>query len=264
MVKRFICDVIKYNKYSVRSARSELKSEVASSYLNWLWWILEPFFFMLVYVFVFAFVFKSNTKYFPAFIFIGISVWTFFNNNMISSVRIVKNNKNIVTKVYVPKFILVINKLYTNLFKMFISFSISFLLMVFYKVPITLNVFWIFPLLIELLIITFGIMTILLHFGVYVSDLVNVVRILLRMGFFLTGVFYSIDSRIGAAYPKVAYGLNNFNPIAFLLKSFRNVLLYSKGVDVKWYFVWLILGIIISFLGVKLIYKNENSYVKVI
>ncbi len=264
MLKRFINDVKKYMRFTILSARMQLKTEVANSYLNWLWWILEPFFFMLVYVFVFAFIFKSSTKYFPAFIFIGISVWSFFNACMVTSVTLIRNNRSVVTKVYLPKFVLIISKIYVLLFKMGISMLISALLMVFYKVPITWNILWFFPLVLELIVVTFAFMTILLHFGVYVSDLVNVVRILLRMGFFMTGIFYSIQDRIGSLYPEVAYAMLSFNPIAFLLSSFRNVMLYSRGVDVKLYLIWMVVGLIISALGIKLIYKNENSYIKVI
>ncbi len=264
MLKRFIDDIKKYKRYTIIAARMQLKTEVANSYLNWLWWILEPFFFMLVYVFVFSVVFRSNTQYFPAFIFIGISVWSFFNACMVTSVSLIRNNRNVITKVYLPKFVLIISKIYVLLFKMGISMLISVVLMIIYRVPITLNILWFFPLLIELVVITFAFMTILLHFGVYVSDLVNVVRILLRMGFFMTGIFYSIEERIGALYPAVAYAMLRFNPIAFILSSFRDVMLYSKGVNVKYYLIWMVVGLLISGLGIRLIYKNENSYVKVI
>ena len=40
-MKKFIYNLKKYFKYAVYSAKAELKSEVADSYLNWLWWIIE-------------------------------------------------------------------------------------------------------------------------------------------------------------------------------------------------------------------------------
>ena len=43
---RFVKDIKKYWTYAIYSAKAELKSEVASSYLNWLWWILDPLLFM--------------------------------------------------------------------------------------------------------------------------------------------------------------------------------------------------------------------------
>ena len=108
LMKRFIRDIKKYFGFSVVSAKAQLKSEVANSYLNWLWWILDPICFMLIYTFIFGYVFKAKEPYFPIFIFIGLSMWDFFNRMINQSVRIVKTNKPIVSKVYLPKYIVVL------------------------------------------------------------------------------------------------------------------------------------------------------------
>ena len=39
-MKKFFRDMKKYRWYLLYAARSELRSEVAGSYLNWIWWIL--------------------------------------------------------------------------------------------------------------------------------------------------------------------------------------------------------------------------------
>ena len=78
-MKRFWRDLTSHYRYAIYSAKSELKSEVANSYLNWIWWVLEPFCFMLIYAFIFGVVFEAREQYFPAFIFIGITAWDFFN-----------------------------------------------------------------------------------------------------------------------------------------------------------------------------------------
>ena len=49
MLNRAFHDLKKYFRYSVVSAKSKLRAEVANSYLNWLWWILDPLCFMLIY-----------------------------------------------------------------------------------------------------------------------------------------------------------------------------------------------------------------------
>ena len=67
-LKKFFINIKKYYRYAVRSAKAELKSEVAESYLTWLWWIIEPLFFMLIYTFVFGYVFKNNQPYFASFV----------------------------------------------------------------------------------------------------------------------------------------------------------------------------------------------------
>ena len=84
-MKLFFSNIRKYYKYAIRSAKAELKSEVADSYLNWLWWIIEPVCFMLIYTFVFGYVFKNDQVYFVSFVFIGLTAWDFFNRMITDS-----------------------------------------------------------------------------------------------------------------------------------------------------------------------------------
>ena len=66
-MKRFASDIKKYWNYMVYEAKSQLKAEVANSYLNWIWWILEPLCLMLIYAFVFGFLFKHKEENYNVF-----------------------------------------------------------------------------------------------------------------------------------------------------------------------------------------------------
>lgn len=260
-MKRFFSDTAKYGKYAVYSAKSALKSEVANSYLNWLWWVLDPLCFMLIYTFIFGVVFDGSEPYFPVFIFIGLTMWDFFNRTMTTSIKIVKNNKATVAKVYLPKYVLIYVKMMVNAFKMMISFIIVAAMMVGFKVTPDIRILYAIPILIVLAVLSFGCATFLLHFGVFVEDLSNVVQIGLRLLFYITGIFYSVSTRLPEPYGIYA---EKYNPLAFLLSSMRGALLYHKSPDLLWLGFWFLVGIVISILGVRMIYKNENSYVKVI
>lgn len=261
MIKRFFRDVKRFHKYAVYSAKANLKTEVADSYLNWLWWILDPLCFMLIYVFMFGYVFKSSEQYFAVFVFIGITLWDFFNKSLIQSVKVIKNNKAIVSKVYIPKFILLIIKMCVNGFKMSISLLIIVVMLFVWRVPVTWNILYFIPILLTLFMIVFGFGCFLLHYGVFVEDLSNVLNIVLRLLFYLTGVFWSIMDRLPAPYN--AY-IGKGNPIAFLLTSMRECVLYGTAPNQKLLLAWFLIGLLISILGIRKIYKNENSYVKVI
>ena len=82
---RFFKELKQYWGFAVYSAKCDLKAEVANSYLNWLWWILEPFCTMIIYALVFGVAFKTDVAYFPIFILIGIMMWDFFNRLVMTS-----------------------------------------------------------------------------------------------------------------------------------------------------------------------------------
>ena len=130
-MKRFFSNIKKYYKYAVYQAKAELKSEIANSYLNWVWWFLDPICYMLIYTFIVEIVFKTSEPYFPVFVFLGLTAWDLFNRTVTGSVKLVKNNVGTINKVYVPKYIFLLSKSFVFLFKYIISFIVTIALMIF-------------------------------------------------------------------------------------------------------------------------------------
>ena len=240
-MKRFFNNMKKYYKYAIRSAKAELKSEVADSYLNWLWWVIEPFCFMLIYTFVFGFVFPNNELYFASFVMVGQAAWDFFNRMITGSVKLIINNRDLVTKVYIPKYI--------------------FGLMLFQHVPLTWHILLLIPVLLVLYVISFGVGMILMHHGVTFNDLGNLTNIALRMVFYLSGIFYNIRTRLSGT---LGFILLRANPIAFLMNEARKVCIYGQLPSFEGLAFWLAIGILLCSYGVHVIHKYENSYAKVI
>ena len=142
---KFFKEVKKYWRFAVYAAKSDLQEEVANSYLNWLWWILEPLSSMLVYVLIFGIVLKTDEAYFPIFVFIGITVWDYFGRCITSSVDLIRNNQHIISRIYIPKYILLIQRMLVLIFKMLICWGIVALMMIIYKIPIGINLLYMIP-----------------------------------------------------------------------------------------------------------------------
>lgn len=263
-MKRFFRDIKKYNPYALYSAKAELKSSVADSYLNWLWWILDPILFMLVYSFLAMIVFNSREDHFSVFVFIGLTAWDFFNRNITNSVKLVKGNRSTVIKIYIPKYTLVLSKMYINAFKMLISFGIVVVAMIFSRISVGWNILYLPLILLVLFVITFGFSLFFMHFGVFIEDLSNVVTVILRLLFYVSGVFYSISDKLADFSRPVALLLSYGNPIALVITSLRNIMIYNQAPNVPALLIWLVAGVLVSVLGVHIIYKYENSYTKVI
>ncbi|MBQ9157097.1 MAG: ABC transporter permease [Eubacterium sp.] len=260
-MKRFWNDLKSHYKYSIQSAKSSLKSEIANSYLNWIWWVLEPFCFMLIYAFIFGVVFDAREPHFPLFIFLGLTLWDFFNRCIVQSVKIMRNNKAIVTKVYLPKFILLITRMFLNGYKMLFSWVVIVIMIIYFRIHLTWRVIFLIPELVLLFTFTFALMTHLLHYGVFLKDLENVTSIVLRMLYFLTGIFFNIEKRLPKQYVPI---LMKCNPLAIITTGTRKCILYGESPDLKVICVWIVISLIIAAFGVRKIYRNENSYVKLI
>ena len=260
-MKRFWKDIKRYMPYAKYATKSGLKSEVRSSHLSWLWWILDPILFMLVYWFIFMVIFGQKKEYFHIFVFVGLSMWNLFNKTVSGSVRIVAANRAVVTKVYIPKYFLIIILLFQNLFKMMISFGIVIVMMLWSHVPVSYNVIYVIPIFVDLILITFGVSAILAHFGVFFDDLKNITNVGLRILFYMSGIFYVITDRVNEA---IATLLLKVNPVGFLIDACRSSLVYCETPHRRLILLWFVIGSVLSAIGVAIIYKNENNYVKVI
>lgn len=260
-MKRFFNDLKKYWNYITYSTWAELKAEIINSYLGWIWLLLEPLCFMLIYTFIAVIVFKSKVDYFPVFVFIGLTIWNFFNKTLSGSVKLVSTNRDTVTKVYLPKFVLLLIKMGVNLFKMGVSFLMVFVFMIFYQVPITWNILWMIPITITAIILTFGVSSIVMHFGVFVEDLVNIINIGTKLMFYMTGIFYDISTKIHNIFYRTI--LLDINPMANIIYNLRRTMIYSSSPIGYWTAIWFLIGIFLSIIGIRTIYKYENTYVKV-
>lgn len=255
----FIKNIIKYKNYMLTSAKANLKAEVAGSYLNWLWWVLEPLGMMVMYAVIFGWLFKNSIAYFPVFIFAGNLIWGFFNTVASASVSLIKTNEMLVSKVYLPKYILLIEKMLVEGFKLLISFGLTVALMIIFRVPFTLNILWIIPTLMVLVVNVFGFSMILLNWGVYIEDLGYAMRIVMMVWMYFSGIFYDIRTMIPSPYSEI---LLAFNGPAFFIDSFRNTLLNSAVPNLFKLLVWLVEGLVLSVVGVAVVNRHENDYVK--
>ena len=260
-MSRFFANLKKYGPYARYSAIASLRAEVSGSYFSWMWWILDPFLFMMVYSFVALIVFGRSEPHFVPFVFIGYGAWSYFNRCVSQSVRLIRGNKSILARVYLPKYMLVVSMVLENLVQFLITVALSLIMAGIDHVQFTWLLLW-YPVLIVLMtFFIFGVCCVMAHVGVYAKDMSNVITVVLKLMFYLSGVFYSIANRVPDPYGK---WLLRLNPVAMYMNQMRNVTLYGEPPRLLLLLVWLVVSILLTMLGVHLIHRHEQSYVKAI
>ena len=100
-----------------------------------------------------------------------------------------------------------------------------------------------------------------MHIGVFIEDMSYVIDILLQMLFYFTGIFYSV----GKSFPlPLGHILETVNPLAFFIAQMRNALIYKTDISLLGIAIWFVISILLAINGSCIVYKNENTYVKVI
>lgn len=260
-LKKFFSQIVRYGRYMIYAANADLKAEVANSYLNRLWWLLEPFFNMMVYVIVFGRVMGNSIQNYATFVFSALLMWNYFNKTVNYSVKCIRMNRDIVTKVYIPKHVLLITDMILNFFKLLFSLLVLIPMLIIFHVHVGPAILWIVPAYILMILLSFGVGMIFMHYGVYVDDLAYAVGILLQMFMFLSGVFYDVITSLPKPLNVVMLCLN---PISMFMDAMRVALLNNIVCNVPLVLLWTLISVLLSYMGIHIVYKNENSYVKVV
>ena len=260
-MKRFADDIKEYWYFCRFMAKTGLKAEVANSYLNWIWWVLEPLASMAVYYLIFVNVLGRDQPYYLVFIYTGSVIWSFFERCMLYDVQAVRLNRDIVTKAYLPKPMLVISNMIFNDLKMLISGAILLLILLVSAVPVTPHILYVIPLLILLQMIVLGAGLLLMHFGVFIDDLRHALGIVLRIAFYITGIFYDLTKVLGETWGTILIAVN---PMAFIISSIRDALIYGKAPSPILFGVWAVISVMLCCIGISLSYRYENTYAKII
>lgn len=260
-VQQLLTDLKTFGPYCMEEAKARLRVEVSSSRLSWVWWILSPVLQMVVYIIVFGYFFSARTQFFPAYIFIGLTAWRFFSGTLTASAKMIRASKGLLMHVYIPCFALLLTQMLCNGFKMLVAYGVVLVLLIWYRIPLSPAMLQLFPLLLLLWLITFGLSALTAHAGVYLADVNDLLPILLRLWMYFTGIFYSIQDRVPG---KLGYWLLRLNPMAFILDGLRQSLLFGQPLMWKWYGLWTAVSLVLSLMGCSLLYRYGARYLKVV
>jgi len=208
------------------------------------WAVLRPFFTMVVFTIVFSKFAKipSDGIPYPIFTYSALLPWTFFSSSLTSAVSSLINNASLIKQIYFPREIFLLSSILSALFDFALASIIFIGMMLFYGVSIKVTILFVFPLLALMILFTLALSFFLAAFNVYYRDIEALVSFGLQLLMYATPVIYSIS-----AVPAKYRTLFMLNPLAFIIDSFRRVLVQGLLPD------WVFFGVSVMITGVMFI-----------
>ncbi len=200
----------------------DLKVRYKQTLLGASWAILQPVLTMVVFSIFFGGLAKvpSDGVPYPIFSYTALLPWTLFSKALQDASRSLVSSANIISKVYFPRLILPISSTLAGLVDFMIAFVVLLLMMVFYGIRPTANI-WLLPLLILLALVTaIGVSLWLSALNVMYRDVGHMIPFLNQFWMYITPIAYS--SSIVPEKWKFLYALN---PLAGVVEGFRWALL---------------------------------------
>lgn len=197
----------------------DLASEASRAYVGFLWWILEPLFYMAAFYIAFGIGLKAGGTEKVLFLLSGLVPWKWFSSSVQNGSLAIQNNSGLIQQVYLPKYILPWIVVITNSAKFLIILALLLLLAVFLGHGPNLQ--WLaLPVLVLVEFLLIAALTALTASLVpLLPDLRLIVDNGLMVLMFLSGIFYEVSS----VPPKVQAVLRA-NPIVPVIEGYRSVL----------------------------------------
>ena len=202
----------------------EIRVRYKQSLLGAAWAVLQPLALMLMFTFVFSRIARIPTDQpYPIFSYTALLPWTLFATSISFGVNSLINNMNLVTKTYFPREVLPLGVIGAALFDFLIASSIFVLLMIYYKVPITIHFLWIPVFLVIQIFLMLGIILIGSALTVFYRDVRFIVPLGLQLWMYATPIIYPLKL-VEDNLPqfRTLYALN---PMVGIVESYRDVIL---------------------------------------
>jgi lipopolysaccharide transport system permease protein len=238
----------------------DIKVRYKQTVLGFAWAIIQPFMMMVVFSVFFGRLanMPSDGFPYPIFVYAALLPWTFFANSITSSANSLVGSANLVSKVYFPRLIIPLSSVGSGLVDFAIAGGILLLLMVYYGVGWTTNLFIVPILVIAAAFTALGVGTFLAALNVAYRDFRYVVPFLVQFWMFATPVVYP-----ASLVPREWQWALYLNPMAGVIEGFRSAFL-GRPFDVPGILLSLAIAGILFAAGTAYFGKVERRFADII
>jgi lipopolysaccharide transport system permease protein len=228
------------------------------SVLGFAWAILRPVFSMIVFSMIFGSLAKmpSDGIPYPIFSYVALVPWIYFSTSMTKSTQSLIGSTGVFTKVYFPRLIIPLTPVIAGLADFLISLGVVALLMIYYQIVPTWNIFWI-PLLTGIMIMaSAGIGMWLSAMAVQFRDVRHAVPFISQLLMYAAPVVWPISLLSEKFGDEIAmwYGIY---PMVGVIEGFRSALIGTS--PMPWHLICMgIISSLFLFLSGALYFRSKE------
>ncbi len=215
-------ELVRYKDLLFFLVLRDIKVLYKQTVLGFGWAILRPVFSMVVFSIVFGELAKvpSDGIPYPLFSYVALVPWTYFQTGMTSSTNSLITSARIISKVYFPRVFIPLAPIFSGLVDFAIALSIVALMMALYSVSPTLNLVFIPPLVVVMMLTAAAAGLWLSVLGVQYRDVRFAIQFVTQLLMYAAPVVWPA-SLIPDKY-RILYGLY---PMAGVIEGFRSAIL---------------------------------------
>ena len=262
-MKNYIQEMLKRKDLLYYLVKSGLKAEHRNSYLGYFWWLLDPLMNVLVYYFLVVIVLNRGGENYPLFLVVGLVVWRWISTSINSSSRSILRYSSIINQVSLPKALFPLSFTLTQLFNFMFGLVVIALFLAIYGVMPTWLILYLPVLILLQLVVHVALGLVLGYITIFVRDIENLMTYITRIFFYASPIIWEGGRLLNSGkVPDWLMPLIEYNPVAILVTSYRDILIYHQQPN------WIGLGGLFLLSVIVVIYmmnyysKNEHKIIK--
>jgi lipopolysaccharide transport system permease protein len=199
--------------------------------LGLLWSVINPLVMLLVLTFIFTCVYpNTGFKAFPVFVLLGLVVFNLFSRTVITATVSVQENSALVKKVAFPRQLIPFSVIISQMIDGLVLIALMMICILIFHVPVTVYFLWLPVIYLVLLAFITGVALITCAMNVYFRDMRYLVESGMTILFWLTPVFYPLDT-IRKNVNATVYRIYTLNPLAGCTDAARRAVLDACSPD---------------------------------
>lgn len=205
---------------------TDFKLRYQGSILGYVWSLFKPLMMFGVLFVVFSYIIPTgkDIPHFPAYLLLGIIVWTFFTEATTMGLGSIVGRGDLIRKVNISKLSIVISAILSAGVNLFLNSLILIVFMIAAGAEVNwIMIGWVPVLLLELILLCTGLAFILSALYVKFRDFAPIWEIVLQVMFYATPIIYPLQLAFNAS-PKIAE-LLSLNPLAQIMQDLREILI---------------------------------------
>lgn len=253
---KYIVEIFSYKDLLLNLVVKELKLKYKDSLLGIAWSLFNPLMMMIIYTIAFRFIMKIEIENYSVFVFTGLLAWSFFQMSVSQSATSIINNSGLVGKVYFPKIVLPLSIIISNFINLLLTLIILFVAIIYFDISITFYFLLLPFILLFLFMFVVGFSLIITTLNTKYRDIAYLMEVIFTAWFYLTPIIYPSDMVPDSFEPFFI-----FNPLAAVIESLRDVLLYGKLPGMLLVTISVISSTLILLVGVYVFKRREKHFV---
>lgn len=255
-MRAYILNFLKYRHFLKELIKKDFKFKYRRSRLGFLWSLLNPLLMITVLSIVFSTLFNRQIPNYLLYLLTGKIMFDFFSESTNTAMRSINGNAALIRKIYVPRYLFPVSKVFLSLINLLLTLIIMFAIMLSSNIERSWTIVLIPLPILYLFIFAVGVGLILSAYAVYFRDLNHLYRVITTAWMYLTPIIYPID-----IIPDKYRLLIEANPMYYYIHLFRGIVMEGTPGGWRLHLLCIVVSLLSLVLGLFIFRNKQNNFI---